>query len=178
MADMNHIARPYARAVFELAKEKGTIEGWSSVLDQLASYSSDQAVAEIMADPQVSGSEIVDVFQTLLGASADDYTHNFLLCLAEYNRFVAIQDIAQIYEALKSALENKVDVTLTSAFEVSDKFLETIKSKLKKRFNSDIDIRCQVDEHIIGGAIIVAGDLVIDGSVKGKMQRLSNSLLA
>jgi F-type H+-transporting ATPase subunit delta len=178
MTDMNHIARPYARAIFELAKEKDTIEDWSSVLDQLATYASDQAVAEIMADPQVSGAEIVNVFQTLLGELANDYTHNFLLCLAEHSRFVAIQDIAEIYEALKSALENKVDVTLTSAFEVSDEFLETIKSKLKKRFNSDIDIKCQIDESIIGGAIIVAGDLVIDGSVQGKMQRLSNSLLA
>jgi F-type H+-transporting ATPase subunit delta len=178
MADMKHIARPYANAVFKFSKGHELIADWSEILSKLTYLISDQAVLKIVNDPQVDRNIIVDVFQGLLGDIANANTYNFLLCLAEHNRFLALQEIFDIYEALRLQEENKVDVLITSSSKLSADILEKMKNNLVKRFDSKINVECDIDESIIGGAVIKVGDLVIDGSVKGKLDRLKHALLA
>jgi F-type H+-transporting ATPase subunit delta len=175
---MKHIARPYANAVSQFSREHKSMAEWSEVLSKLAYLMSDQAVLKVVNDPQVDRNVIVDIFQSLLGEIANANTYNFLLCLADKNRFLALQDIYDIYESLRFQEENKVDVLITSSSKLSSDILEKIKNNLVKRFNSKINVECDIDKRVIGGAIIKVGDLVIDGSVKGKLDRLKHALLA
>tara|TARA_R110002167_G_scaffold317762_2_gene523404 strand:- start:204 stop:740 length:537 start_codon:yes stop_codon:yes gene_type:complete len=178
MSEMSHIARPYAKAAFEFAKENKVVENWAKILKLLAFCAEDETVKKTISDPQVNGKELVDVFQVFLGEMGTDSTLNFLKCLAERDRFGVLVEISHAYEALKLSEENKMDVLITASSKLSAIFLESIKSKLEVRFKSSVSIQTKIDKNLIGGAIIEAGDLIIDGSVKNKIQRLESSLLA
>lgn len=187
MADKNTIARPYAQAAFDLAREAGTLDQWAEALDAAKALLADGTVAKFLSTPKMSDVKRLE-FLTGLVASAggktsvlggtDDKGNNFLKLLLEYRRVAVLPEIATHFAALKAEAENTVDVTVTSAAPLSTTQQQTIVSALKKRLGSNVNLTTQLNEKLIGGAVVRAGDVVIDGSLRSRLESLTNALIA
>jgi len=183
MADNNTIARPYAQAVFELANESGTLATWAETLDVAGQLLADGQVATYLSDPAFSDEQRLDFLAglfaeagaTVLGGE-DQRGTNFLKLLLEYGRVAVLPEIAGHFEALKAEVENVVEVTVTSASPISKKQQDTISKALRERLGRDVNIATEIDENLIGGAVIQAGDVVIDGSLRARLEGLATAL--
>jgi F-type H+-transporting ATPase subunit delta len=187
VADKNTIARPYAQAVFELAKDAGALDHWASALEVAKSLLADGSVAKFLSTPKMSDAKRLD-FLTGLIASAGDKTSvlgggdktgsNFLRLLLENGRIAVLPEIATHFAALKAEIENTVDVTVTSAAPLSSAQQQAIVKALRQRLGSNVRLSTVVNDKLIGGAVIRAGDVVIDGSLRSRLEKLSNALIA
>jgi F-type H+-transporting ATPase subunit delta len=187
MADNNTIARPYARAAFEFAGEHKDLASWSEALDAAKGVLADGQVAKFLANPTLSDEQklgfLTDLFQaadskqSVLGGGNDQGT-NFLKLLLEYGRVSVLPEIAEHFDALKATVENTVDLTVTSAAKMSAAQEKTVVAALEERLGRSINLSTEIDENLIGGAVIRAGDVVIDGSLRARLQGLANALIA
>ena len=167
------LARPYARAAFSLARDTGSLSAWSDALAFAARVAGDPQVTGLLGNPNLSDTDAV----TLLSPEAADETFGrFLALLAENRRLALLPEIAGLYDELRFDAERVVKATVTSAIELPASELETIKAALARRFGRAVEIETAVDASLIGGAVIAAGDVVIDGSLKGKLSRLDTAL--
>jgi F-type H+-transporting ATPase subunit delta len=176
MAENVTIARPYAKAVFALACEQERLAEWSEVLGVAASVVSDQRVANLLNSPRVTSTELADLIIGLCADKADELAGNFIRVLAQYRRLNVLPEIVGLYEILRAEYENSVDVSLISAAPVSQAQQDKIATALRKRLGRDVRLHCEIDESLIGGAVIRARDLVIDGSLSGRLARLATEL--
>jgi len=176
MAEAITIARPYASAVFSLAQEKGELKSWSDLLTVLAQAMADPAMQSIVASPAVSNEQVVSVLADVAGELMNDDVQNFLALLAENHRLPLLADIAIIYEALREEAEQVMTADVTSALALTVKQKKAISAALKTRLGRDVTLNASVDKTLLGGAIIRAGDLIIDGSALGKLNRLANAI--
>lgn len=184
MADNNTIARPYARAVFELANDAGDLTPWSESLDVASQLLVDGQVVEYLSNPAFSNDRRLQFLTGLftkagsnLLAGDNKQGTNFLKLLLEYGRVGALPEIAAHFETLKAQVENVVDVTVTSATELNQEQQDEISSALRKRLGRDVILETEIDENLIGGAVIKAGDVVIDGSLRARLEGLANALI-
>lgn len=184
MADNNTIARPYAQAAFELANESGELATWSEGLGIGGKLLADGQIATFLSNPTLDDDKRLEFLTGLFSAAGasvlaggDKKGRNFLRLLLEYGRVVALPEIAEHFEALKANVENTVDVTVTSAAPLSDAQQQTISSALKERLGRSIKLETEIDEKLIGGAVIKAGDVVIDGSLRARLDSLTNALI-
>lgn len=187
MADNNTVARPYAEAVFELAREQQKLDAWGEALALAAELTADGRVAKFLANPRLNDEQRL-AFLTGLMASAggddsvlggrDRHGTNFLKLLVENERAYALPEIAEHFDALKDAIENTVEVTVTSATELSPEQKNSIVAALKARLGREVQLDTLTDESLIGGAVIRAGDVVIDGSLRSRLTGLANALTA
>jgi len=184
MADNNTIARPYAQAVFELAQENDDLAGWSASLDVARQLLSDGQVVTYLGDPEFSDAQRLEFLCGLFAKAGADKLDgndkrgsNFLKLLLEYRRIVVLPEIATHFEVLKAETENMVDVTVTSASPISKAQHDTIAKALHERLGRDVNIETRIDETLIGGAVIRAGDVVIDGSLRARLDGLANALI-
>jgi len=176
MAENVTIARPYAKAVFALACEQERLAEWSEVLAVAASVVSDQRVADLLNSPRVTSAELADLIIGLCADKADELAGNFIRVLAQYRRLNVLPEIVSLFEILRAEYENSVDVSLISAAPVSKAQQDKIATALRKRLGRDVRLHCEIDESLIGGAVIRARDLVIDGSLSGRLARLATEL--
>lgn len=183
MADNNTIARPYAQAVFELANEADDLAAWSNSLETAGALLADGQVVAYLSDPAFSNEQRLE-FLTGLFAKAkaskisgkDKQGTNFLKLLLEYGRIGVLPEIAEHFEVFKADVENVVDVMVTSARAISKKQQDMISKALRERLGRDINLETEIDENLIGGAVIKAGDVVIDGSLRSRLEGLSTAL--
>jgi len=187
MADKNTLARPYAQAAFEVASEASDLAGWSDALNVARLLLADGRVAKFLATPTLTDKQrlafLDDLFKSAGGgesvlAGGDAKGSNFLKLLIEYGRIAVLPEISEHFDELKANVENTVDVTVTSAAPLSDAQKKTIASVLQKRLGRAVRIETEIDENLIGGAVIRAGDVVIDGSLRSRLEGLANSLIA
>lgn len=187
MADNHTIARPYAEAAFERARETGTLEAWSEGLRLGGELMADGRVAAFLANPRLSDSERLEFLTGLFGAAGGENGifaggnadgRNFLKLLLEYERVPALPEMTELFEQMKAAIENTVDVTVTTATAISEVQKQALVAALRKRLGREVRLGVEVDESLIGGAVIRAGDIVIDGSLRSRLDRLSNVLVA
>lgn len=185
MADNNTIARPYAEAVFEVAQDNNALDALSESLAVARELLSDEQVASFLARPSLNNAQRLEFLQGLFAktvgetsvfAGGSQHGTNFLKLLLENRRVAVLPEIADQYEALKAEIENKVDVTVTSASPISDEQKDRIGKALKQRLGRDVSIETKIDENLIGGAVIKAGDVVIDGSLRARLEGLANAL--
>ncbi|MCZ6761636.1 MAG: F0F1 ATP synthase subunit delta [Gammaproteobacteria bacterium] len=176
MAEKVTIARPYAKAVFALACEREKLAQWSEFLGNAASAVSDRRVADLLNSPRVTRAELADLIIELCGSQDDELAGNVIRVLAQYRRLNVLPEIVTLFEALRAEYENSVDVSLISALPVSQAQQDKIAAALRKRLGRDVRLHCEIDESLIGGAVIRAGDLVIDGSLSGRLARLATEL--
>ena len=177
MAEKITIARPYSKAVFELACDKDELAKWSEMLNLAATVISDEGLRALLTSPKVSKSQLGDVVCEICGDNLDQLGANFIRVLAQNRRLDVLPEIAALFEIRKAEFENTVDVEVTSAVPVDAAQQEKIAASLKKRLGRDVRITCEIDESLIGGAVIRARDLVIDGSVRGRLERLAAEML-
>ena len=184
MADNNTIARPYAQAVFDLAHEAGELAAWSEALDAAGQLSADGQIAEYLANPEFSNEQRLEFLTGLFEnaragvlTGSDKKGTNFLRLLIENGRVGVLAEIAEHFEALKAIVEGTVDVVVTSASSLSAAQQKEISTMLAKRLGREVRIETEIDENLIGGAVIKAGDVVIDGSLRARLDGLTNALV-
>ncbi len=187
MADNHTMARPYAQAAFEIASDPKGLGKWSEALAVAKDLLSDGQVTKFLANPKLTDDErlsfLTDLFasaggKTSILAGGNKHGKNFLKLLLEYERVAVLPEIADHFDALKANIENTVDVTVTSASPLSAAQQKAITKALKDRLGREVNLETEIDENLIGGAVISAGDVVIDGSLRARLEGLSNALIS
>ena len=176
------LARPYARAAYAIARDAGATQSWSDALAFSAQAAADPRVRSLLGHPQLDRGDAVALLSppaANAGAAdlfGNDLFGNFLALLADNRRLQLLPDIAALFEALRAEAERIVKARITSATTLPAAEIESIKTALKRRFGREVELETAIDESLIGGAVIAAGDVVIDGSLKGKLSRLQSAL--
>lgn len=176
MAERATIARPYAKAAFEYAREANAFAAWSQALARLAEIVADPRVAALTKSPQWSAADVASLVTDVAGASLNDGMQNFVGVLAEDHRLLLLPEIAAHYEQFRSAVENTVDVEVVSAVKLDAAQSDKLSAALARRLKRNVRMKNSVDATLLGGAVLRAGDLVIDGSLKGRLERLATEL--
>jgi F-type H+-transporting ATPase subunit delta len=176
VADRATIARPYARAAFAHAHAARELPAWSKLLGTAATAAADARVARLIGNPHVTGAQLVELLTGLSGNAAGKEGHNFLHALAANRRLALLPAIAAQFETLRAEIENVVDVEVIAAREIAAPQQKRLGEALKRRLGREVRMHTRIDESLIGGAIVRAGDLVIDGSLKGRLARLGLAL--
>lgn len=175
MSSSETLARPYARAAFELARDAKSLGEWATKLDFAAALARDEKVRSLIANPRLSAAQLASLFLPQ-GEQTGSAFANFIATLAENRRLALLPDIADGFAAAKRAAEGVLHVRVRAAVAVDGAQAEALKQALAKRFGQRIELESVVDESVIGGAVIDAGDVVIDGSVRGRLERLAQTL--
>lgn len=176
MTERTTLARPYAEAAFRLAGERKNLAGWSEMLKLAAAVAADPQMARLIDNPRVPRARFVEFFLDVCGKKLDKDGANFVRLLAENRRIALLPEIAALYEALRAAAEARVEAEVVSAAEVGAEQLKAIAAALKKRLGRDVTLATRIDPSLVGGIVIRAGDLVIDGSVQGRLRALATHL--
>ena len=176
MSELSTLARPYAEAVFRLAQGENDLAGWSSRVATLAAIVSDAQLARLNADPAVVADRVAGLIIEVAGADLGERGANFVKVLAENGRLSLLPVIAEQFETLKASAEGTLEATITSAQEMAQAQIDDLVAGLKAKFNRTVNVQVAVDPELIGGAVIAIGDQVIDGSIKGRLQRMSFAL--
>ena len=179
MAETSTIARPYAKAAFEHAVAKDALDEWSGMLARVAQVVGDDDMrAQVLGNPKLSSAQKADVVVDVCGDAVNDDLKNFVRLVGQKGRLAALGAIAEQFEVLKAQQEKRVEVEIVSAFPLAEAQEQSLASALAKRLNREISITTQVDKTLLGGVILRAGDTVIDGSVRGRLNRLQEALSA
>lgn len=176
MAERATIARPYAKAAFEYARDANAFAGWSQGLQVAAEIVADPRVAALINDPEIAVADVADFVIGVAGDGLNQAMQNFVRVLAENHRLPLLPEIAAHYEVLRAQAENTVDVEVISAVKLDAAQAEKLSAALNARLKRRVNMRNSVDATLLGGAVIRAGDLVIDGSLKGRLERLRTEL--
>lgn len=174
MSQATTLARPYARAIFMLAKDAGMLKDVSAALTFSAHAVTDAGVVGLLGNPRVTASQLLDLISH---PEAPESVRGFFAVLSENGRLALLPEILALFEALRAESEHVVKATITSAEVLSAESLKSLVDALKRRFGGDVDVQTAVDPSLIGGAVIDAGDIVIDGSIRNKLARLSANLV-
>jgi len=178
MADRITIARPYARAAFAEARAKQRLAPWSAALEVAAEVVRDPRVEALMGNPHVTPEELADLVISIAGTQLGEEGANFVRTLASNRRLAYLPEISTLFDTLKDDAEGVADVTVTSAAALDEAQQRKIAGALEQRLKRKVRLHCAVDPQLIGGAVLTAGDLVIDGSLSSKLARIAYDLTA
>ncbi len=173
MVEKATLARPYAKAAFESAREHHDFERWSNVLAIAAAVVADERVRRLLTNPRVAPRELVALVADAAGEMLDQRSRNFMATLAENRRLGLLPEISALFAALRAEAENIAEVRVTSAAPLDNEQRERLTQALRKRFQREVRLHCEVDASLVGGAVVRSGDFVIDGSLKARIERLA-----
>ena len=176
MAELATLARPYANAVFALARENGALGVWARRLGVMAAAADEERVRTLLESPEVPAEQKAFHLADVCGDEVDDRGRRFLLVLARNGRLGLLGEISRRYDELKAAEERNLDVEVLSTYPLTEAQAERLKDALQTKFGKEVRLSSNVDESLLGGAIVRAGDTVIDGSVRGRLDKLAESL--
>ena len=176
MAELRTLARPYARAAFEYASAEGDLGGWMDELSLIAAVVADERVQSLLGNPSLTTANQAEQFVAVCGDSLGESRQRFVRVLAENRRLGLARQILEIFAQLKAQREQSVNVELVSAFAIPDDVRDRIAQALGKRLEREVLVSSATDSDLIGGVLIRAGDLVIDGSVRGRLNKLAEAL--
>lgn len=178
MADKSTIARPYAKAAFEEARDRKLLGPWSEALRTGAAVVGDARVESLLGNPRVTPEQLAALVIEVTGPRLDEEGRNFIRTLADNGRLAYLPEISTLFDALKSESEGVIDVTVTSAAALDDSQRDALATALQRRLRRSVRLHCATDPALIGGAVLQAGDLVIDGSLRAKLERIAYELTA
>lgn len=181
MAELTTIARPYAEAAFELARDANALPAWSSLLHLASAVIADRRMATALDNPALTAGDKESLLLSVLAPDLQRLTldhdgRNFVRVLVEAERIALLPYIAGVFDTLKNDAEGVARAQIESAFPLDDAELAGIKSALEKRFGKKIEATVAVDPELIGGARITVGDRVIDASVQGQLAAMATQL--
>ncbi len=176
MAEFTTIARPYAQAAFKLAQQTQALPAWSEMLGLAAVVATDAGLRKLLDNPRITPAQLAELFVDVCGERLNEAGRNLIRLLAERRRLTVLPEIFGLYEQFKNEAEGAVKAQLITAFPATDAQKQTIAAALKQRFGRDVQLEYITDPTLMGGAVVRAGDLVIDGSVRGKLTRLGTAL--
>lgn len=177
MANLSSIARPYALAAFEYARDKQQLVEWKAFLMSAAMITRHPSVQRMLANPENTSNDLYSLYDDVLSSISSQEQKNFLRLLAQKRRMNALPEIVEAYSTHVAALEKICGARLVTAVEAPESFQQSIAKALSKRTQRDVKLHCEIDPDILGGAIIHLGDSVIDNSVRGKLNRLLEFIL-
>lgn len=178
MADKSTIARPYAKAAFEEARDRERLGPWSDALHTSAAVVGDARVEALLGNPRVTPEELAALVIEIASPQLDEEGRNFVRTLADNRRLALLPEIATRFDELKSEAEGIVDVTVTSAAPLDEPQQRKLAAALERRLGRSVRLQCATDPALIGGAVLRAGDLVIDGSLRRRLERIAYELTA
>jgi len=178
MADKTTIARPYARAAFAEAKGAQRLKAWSAALRTGATVVHDPRVQSLLGNPTVAPADLAQFVIDIAAADLDEHGRNFLRMLAENRRLSYLPEISALFDELKDQDEGVIDVTVVSAAPLAAGQRNALSSAMEHKLRRQIRLHCTTDPALIGGAILRAGDLVIDGSLRSRLDRIAYELTA
>lgn len=176
MAELITIARPYAEAVFNLAKEDGKLSEWSEQLANLASIANDDAMQAMLNNPAYADAEVVSVFEGVMGDNLTAEGKNLLAAMAENKRLAALAEVSEMFEDFKAVEEKKVRATVISARKPTVEQKKKLSAALNAKFDADVEIEYEVDETLLSGIKIKVGDWAIDGSAVSQLNKLGAAI--
>lgn len=169
------LARPYAKAAFEFAREEKQLHEWSTSLAILAEAANNAAVKPLYDDPNISAEDLCSIFTGLV--SKHKSMTNFVLALCHYDRLSLLPEIAELFEEEKAEYEKVLTVFVTSAFPLDNNTTKKLKASLTTRLKREVSFEFEIDKNLLGGAVIRAGDWVVDGSVRAKLEKLKQAVI-
>ncbi len=176
MAELVTLARPYANAAFAVARQDERLAEWSRTLQLLAALTQADEVQHLLNSPDQSAADKVAMLVRLCGEEADDKVERLLQELARNKRLTLLPAISEQFEALRATAEAVLDVEIVSAYELTEAQQQNLADNLKRRFDRDVRLSSRIDNTLLGGVMIKAGDMVIDGTVRGRLQKLTETL--
>jgi F-type H+-transporting ATPase subunit delta len=176
MAERLTLARPYAEATFKLAMEQGRLGEWFELLSLLATVVCDARIERVVTDPQIEDDRVVTLLKDICGSRLDERGENLVRLLMANGRLRLLPEIQSLFEELKQEAEAAIDVEVTSAYPLEASQQKILTEALNRKLGRDINLTVSEDKSLIGGVVIRAGDLVIDGSVKGYLGELATHL--
>lgn len=179
MAELSTIARPYAEALFALAKvDQASLASWSDLVNELAAVASLEDVRDALTDPRLSTEQRTELFCGLVKSALSDQARNFIELLVQNGRILLLPQIAEQFDLLKNHFEGSAVAQITSAYELSDAQVAELLAGLEKKFGLKLKPSVTVDSSLIGGVRVVVGDQVLDTSVQAQLARMRDTLAA
>jgi len=170
------LASPYARAAFEHAREANQLDTWKESLAQLVALTLEPKVAAALRHPDQMAAERAATLMSLAGESLPQGVGNLLHVLADNGRLALLPEVAALFEQFKQSVESAVAVHVTSAYSLSDAEADQLTASMEARLARSVTLTSETDPSLLGGALIRANDLVIDGSIRGRLNKLAGSL--
>lgn len=178
MAERITTARPYAKAIFALARKGNSLANMSDGLQRAATVVADPAVHELLGNPRVTPAQLAALVTDVAGPALGDDGRNFVSLLAQNRRLGFLPEIAALFEQMKAEVENAVDVEVVAATQLTPDQESRYAAALQKKLGRQVRLHTRIDDSLLGGAVLKAGDLVIDGSLKGRLERLATEMTA
>ena len=176
--ELTTCARPYAKAAFKLARELGQLDEWSQMLTLCASISCRDAVDKMLSDPSLNTGEKAKSFVGLCEGSLSDDVKKYIRILSDKKRLSLLPQIDALFEQMKAKHQGYQDVVVASAFPLTEKQQEDISRKVSERLGRAVRMHLRIDKNLIGGVVVKAGDLVIDGSVRTRLGKLADAMIS
>lgn len=176
MAELSTLARPYAKAVFEYAEAAGSLDQWSAMLGTLSAVVADTVVQKLLNSPELTKQQQSASLIDVCADSLDEKGQNLVRLLAENRRMKLLPFISEQFETLKLQRQKSVDVELISATPLDNELQDKLAQALSKKLDRSVNISASVDQSLLGGVLIRAGDTISDGSVRGRLTKLAEAL--
>ncbi|MDO3387667.1 F0F1 ATP synthase subunit delta [Gilvimarinus sp. SDUM040013] len=176
MAELTTLARPYAKAAFAYARDHSDLASWATQLETLALVSEYGKAKEIVASPGVTPADQATALIEVCGEELSEKVKNFVQLLADNKRLALLPEVFTLFDALKSAQEQAVNVELTTAYELDDASQQKLADALSAKLERKVKVSAAIDQQLLAGAVIKAGDLVIDGSMRGRLEKLAKAI--
>lgn len=176
MAELNTVARPYTKAAFEYALDKGNLDQWSSMLSVAAQAAQDSEMALVLGNPALTSEQKAELVIAVAEQQLDDAGKNFINLLSENNRLALLPEIFAQFEQLKANQNKSVDLNVTTAFDLTEQQQQKLTQALGKKLGCEVTLTAETDKEILGGVVIRTEDLVIDGSVRARIAKLAEAM--
>ena len=176
MAELSTLARPYARAAFEYARDNSDLKTWSAQLQTAAAVTVDDTMQLVLSNPALTAEQQARALTEVCGDAFDSQGSNFISILADNKRLTLLPEIYALFETYKANQERTVDVQVYSAFDVAEETRQTLAQVLTTKLEREVKVDSIVEPSLLGGVLIRAGDLVIDGSVRGRLNKLAEAM--
>ncbi|GKX52300.1 F0F1 ATP synthase subunit delta [Budvicia aquatica] len=175
MSEFITVARPYAKAAFDFAVEQQGLDRWQQMLSFAAEVSRDDQVADLLSSA-LAPEHLANTFLAICGEQLDENGQNLIKVMAENGRLIVLPDVLEQFIQLRSAQESTIEVDVTSATPLNDNQMANLATAMEKRLSRKVKLNCKIDKSVMAGIIIRAGDMVIDGSIRGRLDRLTEVL--
>ena len=176
MSELTTLARPYAKAAFEFAQSSDSLSAWSDMLSFCSAVAADADLRKFLDNPGLTREEASTAMLKITDGKLDEKGTNFIRLLADNKRLDLLPAIAELFEEHKSSYEKTIDVDITSAADLSETQLSKLSARLSEKLGRQVNIKSETDTTLIGGLVVRAGDTIIDASVRGKLDELSDAL--
>jgi len=176
MAELNTVARPYTKAAFEHAVDKGNLDQWSEMLVTAAAVTQHETMTQVLGTPGLTSEQKAEAMINVCEEQMDDTAKNFMVLLAENQRLALLPKISEQFDQLKASQQQSVEVNVTTAFDLGEQQQQKLTQALSSKLGREVSLTTDVDKSIIGGVIVRTEDMVIDGSIRARLAKLAEAM--